>query len=32
MYKKVGAINNLQWLVCHKLKPHQTKKVPDTVS
>ena len=23
MYKKDLALNNLQWLICHKTKPHQ---------
>ena len=25
MYKEDLALNNLQWLVCHKTKPNQTK-------
>ena len=25
MYKKDLALNNLQWLICHKTKPNQTK-------
>ena len=25
MYKEDMALNNLQWLVCHKTKPNQTK-------
>ena len=25
MYKEVLALNNLQWLICHKTKPKQTK-------
>ena len=25
MYKQVLALNNLQWLICHKTKPNQTK-------
>ena len=24
MYKKHLALNNLQWLICHKTKPNQT--------
>ena len=24
-YKKDLALNNLQWLICHKTKPNQTK-------
>ena len=24
MYKKDLALNNLQWLICHKTKPNQT--------
>ena len=26
MYKEDLAINNLQWMICHKTKPNQTKK------
>ena len=26
MYKKDLALNNLQWSICHKTKPNQTKK------
>ena len=25
MYKEGLALNNLQWLICHKTKPNQTK-------
>ena len=25
MYKKDLALNNLQWLICHKTQPNQTK-------
>ena len=25
MYEKDLALNNLQWLICHKIKPIQTK-------
>ena len=25
MYKKDLALNNQQWLICHKIKPNQTK-------
>ena len=25
MYKEDMALNNLQWLICHKTKPNQTK-------
>ena len=25
MYKEYLAVNNLQWLICHKTKPNQTK-------
>ena len=25
MYEKDLALNNLQWLICHKTKPNQTK-------
>ena len=25
MYKENLALNNLQWLICHKTKPNQTK-------
>ena len=25
MYKKDWALNNLQWLICHKTKPNQIK-------
>ena len=25
MYKKDLVLNNLQWLICHKTKPNQTK-------
>ena len=25
MYKKDLALNNLQWLICHKTQPSQTK-------
>ena len=25
MYKKDLALNTLQWLICHKTKPNQTK-------
>ena len=25
MYEEVLALNNLQWLICHKTKPNQTK-------
>ena len=25
MYKEDLALNNLQWLICHKTKPNQTK-------
>ena len=25
IYKKYSALNNLQWLICHKTKPNQTK-------
>ena len=25
MYKENLALNNLQWLICHKIKPDQTK-------
>ena len=25
MYKKDLALNNLQWLICHKNQPNQTK-------
>ena len=25
MYKEDFALNNLQWLICHKAKPNQTK-------
>ena len=25
MYKEDVALNNLQWLICHKTKPNQTK-------
>ena len=24
MYKKDLALNNLQWMICHKTKPNQT--------
>ena len=24
MYKKDWALNNLQWLICHKTKPNKT--------
>ena len=24
MYKEDLALNNLQWLICHKIKPNQT--------
>ena len=27
MYKKDLTLNNLQWLICHKTKPNQTKVV-----
>ena len=27
MYKKDLALNNLQWLICHKIKHNQTKNV-----
>ena len=27
MYKEDLALNNLQWLICHKTKPNQTKPV-----
>ena len=23
MYKEVSALNKLQWLICHKIKPNQ---------
>ena len=25
MYKEYLALNNLQWLICHKIQPNQTK-------
>ena len=25
MYKEDLALNNLQWLICHKTQPNQTK-------
>ena len=28
MYKEDLALNNLQWLICHKTKPNQTKPNP----
>ena len=28
MYKKDFALNNLQWLICHKTTPNQTKSIP----
>ena len=28
MYKQYSALNNLQWLICHKTKPNQTKPKP----
>ena len=28
MYKEDLALNNLQWLICHKIKPNQTKPNP----
>ena len=31
MYKEDLALNNLQWLICHKTKPKQTK-LPITMS
>ena len=27
MYKEDLALNNLQWLICHKTQPNQTKKI-----
>ena len=26
-YKEHLALNNLQWLICHKIEPNQTKQV-----
>ena len=28
MYKRGLVSNNLQWLICHKTKPNQTKPIP----
>ena len=30
MYKEDLALNNLQWLICHKTKPNQTKPPPSS--
>ena len=27
MYKKNLALNELQWLICHEIKPNQIKKI-----
>ena len=27
MYKQDLALNNLQWLICHKTQPNQTKSI-----